>query len=64
MRRSALGGGIFEKIYDGIIGLAIGDAMGVPVEIKNRQDMIRNPVVSMREYGAHNLCLKKILILY
>lgn len=64
MRRSALGGVFLKKIYDGIIGLAIGDAMGVPVEFKNRQDMIRNPVVSMREYGAHNPCLKKILILY
>ena len=27
-----------KKVYDGIIGLAIGDAMGVPFEFKSRQE--------------------------
>ena len=43
-----------KKVYDGIIGLAIGDALGVPVEFKSRQEIAKNPVVSMREYGTHN----------
>ena len=43
-----------KKVYDGIIGLAIGDALGVPVEFKSRQEIAENPVVSMREYGTHN----------
>ena len=45
---------ILKKVYDGIIGLAIGDALGVPVEFKSRQEIAENPVVSMREYGTHN----------
>lgn len=43
-----------KKVYDGIIGLAIGDAMGVPVEFISRQEIARNPVVTMREYGTHH----------
>lgn len=43
-----------KKIYDGIIGLAIGDAMGVPVEFISRQEIAKNPVITMREYGTHN----------
>ena len=43
-----------KKVYDGIIGLAIGDAMGVPVEFKSRQEIAENPVVTMRGYGTHN----------
>lgn len=43
-----------KKVYDGIIGLAIGDAMGVPFEFKSRQEIAKNPVVTMRGYGTHN----------
>ena len=43
-----------KRIYDGIIGLIIGDALGVPVEFKSRQEIAKNPVVSMKEYGTHN----------
>lgn len=42
------------KVYDGIIGLATGDALGVPVEFRSRQELAENPVVSMREYGTHH----------
>ncbi len=42
-----------NKICDGIIGLAIGDAIGVPVEFRSRQELTKAPVVSMREYGTH-----------
>ncbi|GFI22817.1 ADP-ribosyl-[dinitrogen reductase] glycohydrolase [Lachnospiraceae bacterium] len=44
---------ILKKICDGMIGLAIGDAIGVPVEFKSRQEIAENPVISMREYGTH-----------
>lgn len=43
-----------KKVYDGIIGLAMGDAIGVPVEFINRQEIAENPVVSMREFGTHH----------
>lgn len=44
---------VLKNVYDGIIGLAIGDALGVPVEFRSRQEIAKNPVVSMREYGTH-----------
>ena len=37
-----------------LLGTAIGDALGVPVEFEHRQDWEKNPVVGMREYGTHN----------
>lgn len=43
-----------RKVCDGIIGLAIGDALGVPVEFRSRQEIAKNPVISMREYGTHS----------
>lgn len=43
-----------KNLYDGIIGLAIGDALGVPVEFQSRSEIAKNLVVSMREYGTHN----------
>lgn len=41
------------KVKDGIIGLVIGDALGVPVEFMRRENLIENPVTGMREGGAH-----------
>jgi len=38
---------------DILLGIAIGDALGVPVEFENRQELEKNPVVGMREYGTH-----------
>lgn len=43
-----------KKVYNGIIGLAIGDAIGVPAEFKSRQEIAENPVVTMGGYGTHN----------
>ena len=42
------------KIYDGIIGAAIGDALGVPVEFESRADIAIKPVTTMRGYGTHH----------
>ena len=39
---------------DILLGTAIGDALGVPVEFEHRQELEKNPVVGMREYGTHN----------
>lgn len=45
---------LMKNLYDGIIGLAIGDALGVPLEFKTRSEIAKNPVISMQEYGSHN----------
>lgn len=41
-----------EIIKSGIYGLAIGDILGVPVEFQSREELIKNPVSDMREYGV------------
>lgn len=41
------------KVKDGIVGLLIGDALGVPVEFKYREDLIKNPVKGMIGGGFH-----------
>jgi len=41
------------KIVRGmILGLAVGDALGVPVEFERRESLKKNPVTSMREFGT------------
>ena len=42
------------KIKDGIIGLVVGDALGVPVEFSGKYERDKDPVTDMREYGTHN----------
>ena len=38
-----------------IIGLAIGDAMGVPLEFKTRESLQLNLTTEMKGYGSHNV---------
>lgn len=38
---------------DGIIGLAIGDAMGIPIELMPREELIENPIIYMKSGGIH-----------
>ncbi|MCS7028436.1 MAG: ADP-ribosylglycohydrolase family protein [Bacteroidia bacterium] len=38
-----------------LIGLAVGDALGVPVEFKSRRYLAENPVKDMIGYGTYNL---------
>ncbi len=45
---------IETKIKAAILGLAIGDALGVPVEFKNRQHIKLKPVTDMIGYGTYN----------
>ena len=41
------------KIKDGIIGFAIGDALGVTVEFKAREELKNNPIIDMIDGGVH-----------
>lgn len=43
-----------NKILSGIMGLVVGDALGVPVEFQSRESLKRNPVKEMRAYGTYN----------
>lgn len=44
-----------EKIKSLLFGVAIGDALGVPVEFMSRQVISKNPVVDMIGYGTYNM---------
>jgi len=39
---------------DVLFGVAVGDALGVPVEFSKREDLKADPVTGMREYGVHH----------
>lgn len=41
-------------VLDGIMGLCVADALGVPVEFMDRETLKKDPVVGMREYGTYN----------
>jgi ADP-ribosyl-[dinitrogen reductase] hydrolase len=37
------------------MGVAVGDALGVPVEFKSRSEILKNPVTTMIGFGTYNL---------
>ncbi len=37
-----------------MLGVAVADALGVPVEFKTRDEIRKNPVKEMIGYGTHN----------
>jgi len=41
-------------VHDGIIGVAVGDMLGVPVEFVRREILDKDPVVGVREHGTHD----------
>jgi ADP-ribosylglycohydrolase len=43
-----------EKIISTLLGVAIGDALGVPVEFMNHIEIKKHPVTDMIGYGTHN----------
>lgn len=45
---------ISSFVLNGVIGFAIGDALGVPVEFNSKSYFKTNPVRDMLEYGTHN----------
>lgn len=42
-----------NKVKAGIFGVCIGDALGVPVEFRTRDELKRSPVTKMRALGTH-----------
>jgi ADP-ribosyl-[dinitrogen reductase] hydrolase len=42
-----------DRILGGLWGSLVGDALGVPVEFKDRATVQADPVINMREYGTH-----------
>jgi ADP-ribosyl-[dinitrogen reductase] hydrolase len=43
-----------DRIEGCFIGLAVGDALGVPVEFSDRESLKQNPVTDMRGFGTWN----------
>lgn len=41
--------------YNIIVGLAVGDILGVPVEFRLREELSRDPVTDVRGYGTYNV---------
>lgn len=46
---------IWKNLESSVLGFAIGDAMGVPLEFLAREDLIHHPVTKMLEYGSHDV---------
>ena len=44
---------MLDKIRGAVIGFAAADALGVPVEFMERQDIARDPVTDMRGWGTY-----------
>lgn len=42
-------------IKSALFGVAVGDALGVPVEFKSRENILQNPVTDIIGYGTYNL---------
>ena len=40
---------------DILLGVAVGDALGVPVEFMSREEIAQNPVRDMTGFGTYNL---------
>lgn len=43
-----------KPVLDGFLGVAVGDALGVPAEFNSRQYLAENPITDMVGYGTHN----------
>lgn len=43
-----------NKVIDALLGVAIGDAVGVPFEFKSREEMRLNPATGITGFGTHN----------
>lgn len=49
------GRNIEQQVKSVLFGVAIGDALGLPVEFKSRQTILRKPIKDMIGYGTFNL---------
>lgn len=43
-----------QRIKGALVGFIVGDALGVPVEFKSREELTNKKVTKMLEYGTHN----------
>lgn len=43
-----------NKIDACLFGFFVGDALGVPIEFRSREELSQDKVVGMREYGSHH----------
>ena len=43
-----------KNVLSGVMGLVVADALGVPVEFKDRESLRVNPVRDMRAFGTYN----------
>ena len=43
-----------SQVLAGLLGVCVGDALGVPVEFTTREERLRSPVTSMQGYGTYN----------
>lgn len=43
-----------DRIKGGVLGVIIGDALGLPVQFLTREQIRKNPVTGMRGYGTFN----------
>ena len=43
-----------SSVHAGILGLCVGDALGVPAEFRSREALSESPIVDMIGYGSHN----------
>ena len=45
---------IYEKSADGIFGLIVGDALGLPVDLRSREYLRQSPVTDFESFGTYN----------
>jgi ADP-ribosylglycohydrolase len=43
-----------DRIKGGILGVIVGDALGLPVQFLTREEVLKNPISGMRGYGSFN----------
>ncbi|MGB1217000.1 MAG: ADP-ribosylglycohydrolase family protein, partial [Saprospiraceae bacterium] len=43
-----------NKVVSALLGVAVGDALGVPFEFRSRENMRLNPAKEMTGYGTYN----------
>lgn len=44
-----------NDIKGGLVGFAVGDAIGVPIEFEDRKKLMKSPVTSMKGYGSYDV---------
>ena len=50
---------LVEKIKSVMLGHAVGDALGVPAEFSNREELQKKPITDMVGYGTYS-CLRAL----